>query len=167
MAATPKDVVVGVSLTTVDSSSSPAWTTGAETKLSDGGVAIYIRATSAISQYDAVVLANDTSAVGGLGAVPVTTTNAATSSRIAFAQTAIGSSNYGWVQTGGRPLCTLAANCAPNVPLYTSATAGVLDDATLSQGLIGGAIAETTISNSTAVTLNMSRGGFIITPAAV
>jgi len=167
MAATPKDVVVGVNLTLVDSSSSPSWTTGAETKLSDGGVAIYVRATSTIAQYDAVVLAYDASAVGGLGAVPVTTTNSATSERIAFAQTAIGSSNYGWVQSGGRPLVTLAANCAPNVPLYTTATAGVLDDATLSLGLVGGVVGETTISNSTAVTINASRGGFIITPAAV
>lgn len=163
--ASPKDVVVGVKPDQVDSSTSPGWTTGAETRLSDGGKMIYVRATSEISAYQAVVLLNDTNAVGGLGAVPATTTNDLTSKRIAFAQNNISSSNYGWVQQGGRPLVNLATNCAPNVPLYTTATAGALDDATISGHLVGGIIAETTISNATAVTINAA-AGFIIGGAA-
>jgi len=166
MTATPKDVVAGTKLDQVDGSQSPGFTTGAKVRLSDGGEAVYVRATSEISQYQAVVMLADSNAVGSLGAVPVTTTNAATSRRVAVATFGnIASSKYGWVQVGGRPLVNLAANCAPNVPLYTTATGGALDDATVSGGLIGGAIAETTISNATAVTINWAAGGFIVNGA--
>jgi len=49
-------------------------------------------------------------------------------------------------------LVNLAANAAPNVPLYTTATSGVLDDAVVSGGIVFGLVATTSISNATAVT---------------
>jgi hypothetical protein len=82
----------------------------------------------------------------------LTTTNAATSSRIGFAQTSIATSAYGWVQLSGKVMVNLAAQCAPAVPLFTTGTAGVLDDATVTAGYIPGMVAATTISNATAVT---------------
>ena len=164
--ASPRDVVVGANPGLVDDSTSPGWTTGVSTKLADGGIAIYVRATSTIAQYDAVGLAYDSSAVGGVGAFPLSTTNSQTTSRgVAFAQTAIASSKYGWVQQGGRPLVKCLANCGDQVPLYTTATAGSLDDATVSGGLVGGAVPETSISNATAVTINVALGGFIVNGA--
>lgn len=137
---------IGVDLTanslTADSQFSP----GTVTKLSDGGEAIYVNAISTIAAFDAVGI----NAAGG--AYPLTTTNSANSKRIGFAQSAITSSYYGWVQTGGVVKVNLAANCDDNVPLYTTGTGGVLDDAVVSGGLVMGVTSTVTISNATAVT---------------
>jgi hypothetical protein len=130
-----------------DTSSIAGFTPGTVVNLSDGGQAMYVRATSEISQFAAVVI--DASA----GALMVTTTLAVATKRIGFAQASIASAFYGWAQLGGAPKVNLAANCAPNVPLYTTATAGVLDDATVSAGMIAGVVAKNTISNATAATI--------------
>jgi hypothetical protein len=52
----------------------------------------------------------------------------------AVAQASVSSGNFGWFYTEGRRDCVLrvAAACQPNVPLYTTGTAGVVDDATVS-----------------------------------
>lgn len=135
----------GVSL--LDTSSIAGFTPGTVVNLSDGGQAMYVRATSEISTYAAVLI--DASA----GAQMTTTTLAVANKRIGFAQTSIASAFYGWVQLGGAPKVNLAANCAPSVPLYTTATAGVLDDATVSAAMVAGVVAKNTISNATAVTI--------------
>jgi hypothetical protein len=88
-------------------------------------------------------------------AVPVTTTNAADSKRFAVAQVSIASGSFGWVQSGGVMRVNLAASCNPAVPLFTTATAGVLDDATVSGGgvgLVAGIVATATASGATAIT---------------
>jgi hypothetical protein len=130
-----------------DSSSIAGFTPGTVVNLSDGGQAMYIRATSELSQFAAVVI--DASA----GALMVTTTLAVATKRIGFVQASIASAFYGWAQIGGAPKVNLAANCAPNVPLFTTATAGVLDDATVSAAMVAGTVAKNTISNATAVTV--------------
>lgn len=137
--------VAGVSLTNTDTT--PAFAVGTVVNLSDGGQAMYVKGLSEISTYACVVV--DASA----GALMATTTRVASCKRVGFAQTSIASAYYGWVQLGGAPLVNLAANCAPNVPLFTTATAGVLDDATVSAGFIAGIVAQNTISNATAVTI--------------
>lgn len=136
--------IVGV--TVRDGVSVGEFTPGAEVQSANGGILVYVSATSTIAVGDAVVIDN----LGG--AVPVTTTNSATSKRIAVSAVSIASSYFGWVQVGGKLVVKLAANCAPNVPLYTTATAGVLDDAVVSTGLVIGLVANTSISNATAVT---------------
>lgn len=133
-------------VTVRDGVSAAEFGVGATTVNSDGGLLVYVSATSTITVGDAVIIDN----LGG--AVPVTTTNATTSKRIAVSQVSIASSYFGWVQVGGKLTVKLAANCAPNVPLYTTATAGVLDDALVSTGLVIGLVANTSISNATAVT---------------
>jgi hypothetical protein len=139
--------IAGVALGATDTTAQFA--TGTTVNLNDGGQAVYVQAASTVSTYAAVaVLSNNT-------VVPVTTTNAATSKRIGFAQTSIASGSYGWVQTGGVPVVNLAASCLPNVPLFTTATAGVLDDATVSGngvGLVVGIVATATASGATAIT---------------
>lgn len=149
--------IIGVNLT--DSTTDKKFGVGTVVELSDGGRAVYVSAASTISTYNAVVVDADG------GAVPVTTTNAATSKRLAFAQTSIASGYFGWVQVGGKVNVTLAANCAPNVPLYTTSTGGVLDDATVSGGLALGIVAQTSISNATAVTCVCALGAMIGTGA--
>jgi hypothetical protein len=114
--------------------------------LSDGGEAMYVQASEAIGTYGAVTItASQTAAL-------LTTTNSANSKRVGFAQVSIASGYYGWVQLSGVMQVNLAANCDDNVPLYTTATGGVLDDATISGCLVIGCTSTRTISNATAVT---------------
>lgn len=137
--------VIGVSLTTTDSTA--VFPTGTTVQLNDGSQAIYVlSSTSAVSTFAAVAINAD-------GTVDMlTTTNAATTPRIGFAQTSIATGYYGWVQLGGVVKVNLAANCDDGVPLFTTGTPGVLDDATVTAGYVMGLINTVTISNATAVT---------------
>lgn len=140
----------------------PAFALGTVQPLSDGGQAIYVKALSELSAFAAcAVFADGTAQM-------LTTTNAATCKRVAWAQTSVPSANFAWLQAGGTFRGNLAANCDDNVPLYTTATPGVLDDATVSGGggLIAGVISTVTISNATAVTLLGSFAPFVLTGAA-
>lgn len=120
-----------------------------------GNTYTYVQAASQLDKYGAASILGDGTAIA------LTTTAAASSKRIGIPQLTLTSGYYGWVQTAGKALVKLAANCAPNVPLYTTATAGVLDDAVVSQGLVLGTVAETSISNATAVTVTMAQGAMI------
>ncbi len=136
--------LIGVSLGYTDTSAS--FKLGTTVNLDDGGQAVYVQAASAVSQYDAVSVRGDNTVV------PVTTTNSANSKVVGFAQVSIAAASYGWVQIGGKPVVKLAASCLPAVPLYTTATAGTLDDAVVSGGLVAGIVALTTASGATALT---------------
>lgn len=118
----------------------------------DGSICMYVQATSTIAQYDACVIINTSSAAGAfIGCVPVTTTNALTSQRLAFAQNAIASASYGWVYLSGnniRVKCAIA--CQPAVPLFTTATAGVLDDAVVTAGYCLGVVAMSSATSASA-----------------
>ena len=106
---------------------------------------MYIQADASCAQYAAVMINQSSKAV------PLTTTNSASSKAVGFAQIALASGEYGWVAVQGSNIkVNLASACAPNVRLYTTATNGVLDDAIVSAGLIQGVIATITISNATA-----------------
>ena len=126
--------------------------TGTVVSLSDGGEAMYVRATSTIAQYDAVIIINTSSATGAsIGCVPVTTTNALTSQRLAFAQTAITSAEYGWVHTKGNDIRVKALiACQPAVPLFTTATAGSLDDAVVTAGYCLGVVLMSSATSASA-----------------
>jgi hypothetical protein len=136
--------VIGVALGNTDTSAQ--FKVGTTVNLDDGGQAVYVQAASAVSQYDAVAVLGDNTVV------PITTTNSADSKAVGFAQAAIAAASYGWVQIGGKPVVKLAASCAPSVPLYTTATAGTLDDAVVSGGLVAGIVALSTASGATALT---------------
>lgn len=129
-----------------DTQTSPSINVGTTVNLDDGGQAVYVQAASTVSTYAAVsVLVNNT-------VVPLTTTNSANSKAVGFAQTSIASASYGWVQIGGKPRVSVATACQPNVPLYTTATPGVLDDAVVSGGLVAGLVATTSAASASAVT---------------
>lgn len=64
------------------------------------------------------------------------------------AQVAITATYYGWVQTNGPAYVNLKNSCLPNVPLYTTATAGMLDDTSASQTRIYGIRARDTSTAS-------------------
>ena len=136
--------LIGVSLGYTDTS--PAFNLGTVVNLDDGGQAIYVQAASTCATYAAVSVRVDNKVV------PLTTTNSAASKAVWFAQVSIASAYYGWVQLGGKPVVNLAASCLPAVPLFTTATAGTLDDATVTGGLVEGIVALTTASGATALT---------------
>ena len=137
--------LIGANLTRVDATA--MYALGTVVNLNDGGQAMYVHAsTSALSTNSAVSIG-----VNGVAAM-LTTTNGGTSPRVGFAQTSIGTSQYGWIALGGQVQCNLAAQCDDNVPLFTTATDGVLDDATVTAGYVMGLVNTRTISNATAAT---------------
>jgi hypothetical protein len=136
--------LIGVSLGYTDTAAQ--FNVGTVVNLDDGGQAVYVQASSDVAQYSAVSVRFDNTVV------PITTTNSANSKVVGFAQASIASAYYGWVQIGGKPIVKLAASCAPFVPLYTTATAGTLDDTVVSGGLVAGIVALTTASGATALT---------------
>jgi hypothetical protein len=102
----------------------------------DGTEFVYVLAGGAITQYDAVGIDEDFSATA------LTKAAADDGHNIGFAQVAFTSGDYGWVAKKGTNISVrLAASCAADVPLYTTATAGVLDDASTSQTKIDGVVA--------------------------
>lgn len=139
---------IGIDLT--KTSATPEQTVGTLVTATDGGVWQYVRAASTISQYAAVVLYTDgtarmaeTSAVG-FAEVAVRT--------VGFAQVSIVSAYYGWVARSGKVIFNVADDCGAGVPLFTTATPGVLDDATVSNCHIAGVYLTTTSSLATAMT---------------
>lgn len=105
------------------------------------GKFVFVQAAGTIDQFAAVRIDDDgkatmlTYAVGGSGARP---------SMVGVAQVAAVTNDYLWVWVGeGGGLGSgirvkVAASCAAEVRLYTTATAGVIDDASASQSLIAG-----------------------------
>jgi hypothetical protein len=140
--------IIGVALG--DPNTTANFALGTVINLDDGGQAMYVQAASDISQFVAVSVRSDETVV------PLTSTNAANSKRVAFAQTSIASAQFGWVQLGGVVRVNLLTACAPNVPLFTTATAGCLDDATVSGNGVGLVVGVTnagsTASGTTALT---------------
>lgn len=137
--------VIGVNLTRVDTTA--LFPLGTIVNLSDSGQAMYVKSsTSALSTFAAVNISP-----AGV-ATMLTTTNGGVSPRVGFAQTSVPTSNFGWVQLGGTVKVNCAAQIAPSVPVFTTATPGVLDDATVTAGYIPGLVIKTTISNATATT---------------
>lgn len=141
--------VIGTRVNLEDGTSDRKAIVGTTVVLSDGGLAMYVSALSTISTFMAVGIDGDGNAY------PLTTTNSATSKKIGFAQVSIASAAFGWVQLSGKPKVAVLASCSDNVPLYTTSTAGSLDDAVVSTGLVLGVTIPTratSVSNATAVT---------------
>lgn len=153
----------GVNLTATYASAGVApFSLGTTVDLNDGGRAMLVESSASACSTFAAVVINESYV-----ATMLTTGNARSSgNQVAFAQTSIATGYCGWVQFGGRPKVNLAANCAPFVPLFTTATAGVLDDATISAasgGMLIGIYAAVSISNATAVTCMSHNGPFVDT----
>lgn len=166
------DGKIGIDLTATFASTSAGstslipYTTGARVNTSNNGVYIFARAESDIAQFDAVIFstyADSASLTPVLRAVPVTTTNAAALGYgpVGFAQVAITSSNYGWIALNGVVRVNLLIACNPKVPLYTTATAGKLDDTTVSAGYIQGIVANTSATSASAPYCLVNNAGLL------
>lgn len=103
---------------------------------SDGSRWVYVQAGSAITQYDCVAIDED------YQAVPMTKALADAGHQPGFAQVAFSDNDFGWVAVSlpGNGSVRVAASCAADVQLYTTSTAGVLDDTSASQTIIRGVV---------------------------
>lgn len=155
------DGKIGIDLTATYASTSAGSTSlfpvtvGTRVMASNNGAYIFARAESDIAAFDCVIFstfADSASQTPILRAVPITTTNAAALgySMVGFAQNAISSSYYGWIALNGVVRVNLLIGCNPKVPLYTTATAGKLDDTTVSAGYIQGIVANTSATSASA-----------------
>lgn len=118
-----------------------------------GGNWMLVKAGSAIAQYD---LCTITDAAIPIAASATTTTIAGPPGMLGIAQVAIASGSYGWLWRGpgggvGRGIkCNLAASCAADVLLFTTATPGVVDDAPVDESVVSGLRSTATITTAAA-----------------
>lgn len=100
----------------------------------DGQEWMFVEADGTIDQYDCVAIDENNLAVA------VTHALAAAGQVIGFSQLALADGEYAWVPLRGSNISVnVAASCAKDVQLYTTANAGVLDDtATSTATLIRG-----------------------------
>lgn len=92
----------------------------------------YALSTDTIAQYDCAIV--DSSGY----ARAITSTLAQGGGIIGIAQGTMSSGYYGWVQVRGATTVNCLSTCSSNVALYTSGTAGKLDDASASQVKLAG-----------------------------
>ncbi len=99
---------------------------GTQVEATDGSIWIFAKATAAITQYDTVGIDKDGNATSVAGGASAVNLNRGT----AFRQgSTMAANEAGWFMKHGAPLIRVGDSCAANVQLYTTATAGVLDDA--------------------------------------
>ena len=115
----------------------PKFAVGTEAQGNDGSRWIYVKANSAVTQYMWVGISKD------FTMNPGTKTHLDAGRQPAIAQVAFAASEYGWVaiKGGNDGLKVRAKNsCEVNVALYSTATAGYVDDTSASQTLLNGLV---------------------------
>lgn len=150
---TPYDQTAAISATNSPDNPGPPFTVGTVMKGTGDSEFVFVKAASAIGIGECCQIAATTQI-----ATPITTTNGLLGSQVGFAQVAIASGAYGWLQRNGACAnISVAASCVQNVQLAATATGGVLDDA-VTTGLknIDGVVITTTVTGAavTAGTLN-------------
>jgi hypothetical protein len=123
MVAKPIGHLIGANLELVDTK--PRVAVGTTVELEKGGEAVYLKASAAFAGegYVGVVAPDLTIAPASL-----TTTATAFGARVAVAQAPVGVNEYGWFVWKGESNVQVAASCAANVAINSTATAGQLDD---------------------------------------
>jgi len=146
---------IGVDLTATPADTTvPQHTVGQREFGTDGQEWMYIHTATAITQYDAVGIDENYEASA------LTKAMADDGWRIGFAQVAAADNDYMWVCLEGSNVnVRVAGSCAADVSLYTTGTAGVLDDTSASQTKIQGitlvaANATTSATNSEVIAIS-------------
>jgi hypothetical protein len=155
------DGKIGVDLTAVYASTSagspnlmPA-KPGDVVDTTNNGRYVFARCASDTAQFDCVVFGpfgDSASTSPTISFVPATTTNVAAQgyNQIGFCQNSVASSYYTWVLLNGQPRVNVLIAAQPKVPLYTTATAGKLDDTTVSAGYVTGVVLNTSATSASA-----------------
>lgn len=143
------DGKVGIDLTattagTTTNGENAVYTLGTRVTASDGSVWVYVQAGAAITQYSWVAIDENFQAVMGTKAL------ADAGHQVGFAQVAFSDNDFGWVCVHGPGNITVRvlASCAADVQLYTTGTAGALDDTSASQTLLRGVVLVTAATNT-------------------
>ena len=113
--------LLGVDL--LSTSTTKSFPLGTLTSDGNGGWYEYIRADAALGQYAAVKVDDD-----GEATELDTTLSGAEPTRVASVQVAFADTEYGWGARMGNFTQEVLISCAADVKLYTTATAGALDD---------------------------------------
>jgi len=156
----------GFGITSTDVTQGRGFGLGDVTFDASGNTARYVLAGSNLSQYMWV------SIDGSCLAVPLNGSNALRAGEIGVAHYGnIASGEYGFVVIAGRPLALVGASCNPNVPIFTTDTEGVVDDATASasQNLILGVKVHATNGTNAVgpVRVILNAGATVVIPRAV
>lgn len=144
---------VGVDLTrtfdgtTTDGAGAP-FTLGTRVTATDGSEWVFVQAGAAITQYSWLSIDENFQAVMGTKAL------ADAGHQVGFAQVAFDDNDFGWVAVNapGNVTVRVLGSCAADVQLYTSGTAGALDDTAASQTLIRGVVIVSANSTTAAST---------------
>lgn len=149
------DGKIGIDLATT--STTPQFALGDTVRTNNDGVYVYVQANGAITQYHTVAIDENWQAAS------ITTALANAGHKVGFAQVAFANDEYGWVELRGNSItATVAAACEPDVALYTSPTAGVLDDlATTTYAEILG-ITAVTSGNATSTAVEIIAGNVVV-----
>ena len=99
-----------------------------------GNQYVFVQASGSVAQYDAVHIGST------YVAQALTSTLAAAGMPVGVAMATMTSASYGWACVGGLTTVNVLATCSSSTALYTSATAGKLDDTTTSQVKIAGVV---------------------------
>lgn len=144
------DGKMGVSLTATVAGTGSSSDEGDQFKLGevvstqDGGEYMRVHAATAITQYDAVGVDEN------FEASAITKGMVDDGWMVGFAQIAASDNDFFWLAMKGANIqVRLAISCAADVPLYTTGTAGVLDDTSTSQTNIDGIVSVETITAAT------------------
>lgn len=124
----------------------------------DGKEFIYAKNASSNAAYSLVSVNASTFAIVGL-----TTALSGASEILGVLPVAIASDEYGWVQIYGRTKMKVLGSCVKNIALFSTTTAGSLDDATASNYRIEGINLLSTNPSATATALS----AFISYPVAL
>lgn len=157
------DGTVGVDLTKLTAGTGASFNQGNEFALgtrvtaTDGSNWVYVHAAAAIAQYDCVAIDEN------FEATPMTKALADAGHGVGFAQVAFDDNDFGWVAVNapGNITVNVLASCAADVQLYTSGTAGALDDTSASQTLIRGVVLVAAATNTAS-----SREAIAVYPSA-
>lgn len=120
----------------------------------DGSVYMFVLSTAGLTANQACGITESTVTLSSAAIVPTYDASALTKSladqgcMFGVAPVAITATYYGWVKIQGPAYVTLKNSCLPNVPLYTTASAGMLDDTSASQTRIYGIRARDTSTAS-------------------
>lgn len=157
--ATINSSLIGANLTRYTTSAEFAL--GTTVTATDGSIYQYVQASENISQYGVVAIYGETQTIRLLETSIATAAGVLNARAVGFAQTSIASACYGWVARMGKVVFQVLDDCAAGVRLFTTSTAGALDDATVSECLVSGVQLTTTSSLATAMT------GYAACPAFV
>lgn len=137
------DLTALVAGTTTDGAGAPH-ALGTRVTASDGSAWLMVQAGAAITQYSWVAIDENFQAVMGTKAL------ADAGHQVGFAQVAFTDNDFGWVCVHGPGNINVRAlaSCAADVQLYTSGTAGALDDTSASQTLIRGVVLVAAATNT-------------------